>query len=741
MLSKLRRLLNPGLRGAPSASAARHVASGHTRERPRILFAFHGGNRTREGAGRQFYREQEAFRRAILRCDAVVERRMGFSLKDTFEGRVVPEAGDLVEDERRNIVTLSALELGLCDLWRAHGVEPDAAVGVSGGEVAAAYAVGAFELEEAAEVICSVALLGTQSPLKGYFVWLDLAHEEAQRLAGRSPARLDVFMELSPRSSLAYCTEADYGEAQRFISAVGVGYRAAETAWAHHTPWAERALAETAGRLYEPWPRPLARTLYSPATGGVFPAGTLLDADYWYRAAVCPILFGRATCAALADGHGVVLNVCNHPTLKAGITQSADTLGARPLILDTMRRDESELSTWGESLRALRSAALVRPGGESPVAAADGLNLLSPEVVRDPYTHYAALRRGGSVHYLKRHGSWLVLNYEDVSHALKQPGLFPSSRPSAQFDRVLVEADPPDHTRVRRILSPYFSPQAFQALEGHAMTRAGELLAGAGAAADFDLVEDFAVPLTESVLARFLGLTDGEARALGLRLRAHRYDIEKSSGAVDVWAREYLARPKGSEGDGLCGRLLRGAGEGGLSPGEIASVIKLLWLAGTDTTSILITSSALRLLRHPAVRAEVQEDAGLLPAFVEEVLRLESPQQLVARFTRGEVELAGVTIPADAHVRLCLGAANRDPAAFEEPDRLSLRRGANNHLAFAAGPHFCMGAMLARMEARAALEALLAAWPGFRAARPLSELSYVGSIYIRALRRLPVRAA
>jgi hypothetical protein len=254
-------------------------------------------------------------------------------------------------------------------------------------------------------------------------------------------------------------------------------------------------------------------------------------------------------------------------------------------------------------------------------------------------------------------------------------------------------------------------------------------------------VGDFAAPLSELVLGRLIGLPEGAATDLRLRLRSHRYDVDTSSRVVDAWAGEYLAGLKATKGDDLCSRLLRGTGEENLTPGEVASVVKLLWLAGTETTSILITSSALRLLRHPAARAMVQGDAALIPAFVEEVLRLESPQQLVARVTRGEVELAGVTIPADSHVRLCLAAANRDPSVFAEPDQLSLRRGANNHLAFAAGPHFCMGALLARLEARVAVETLLATWPGFRAARPLSEMSYAGSIYMRALKRLPVRAA
>ncbi|MCA1632271.1 MAG: cytochrome P450 [Acidobacteria bacterium] len=179
----------------------------------------------------------------------------------------------------------------------------------------------------------------------------------------------------------------------------------------------------------------------------------------------------------------------------------------------------------------------------------------------------------------------------------------------------------------------------------------------------------------------------------------------------------------------------------GISGGEIASVLKLLWDAGTVTTSMLIATSALLLLRHPRIKAEAQRNLRVLPTFIDEALRFEAPDQLASRVTREDVELSGVVIPAGANVKLCLGAANRDPEHFTEPESLSLQRNPNPHLASSAGPHYCLGAFLARMEARVALETLLTVWPNFTAARPLSTVSYVESIQFRALKYLFVKAA
>ena len=703
----------------------------------------------RPGVGQQFYRSEPAFREAIRRCSAVAERSLGFSLSDFFEEvDLVGAAGSLQEGERRKIVIHSAIDLGLCDLWRAYGVEPQAAVGVSGGEVAAAYVAGALTLEESVEVLCSSARLVTQQPRKGYFIWFDMAYGEARRLVAECPARLDVFLDAGPGSSIAYCMSEDFAEVGRFLSERYTIRQIRETEWAHHTPWAAAA-ALSATELYRPRPRPLIRRLYSSAEGGLIPAGAVLDPDYWYRASVTPILFGRALRAAIADGHNVILNVCPHPALKV-LEECAEQAGRCVSVIDTMNAREPELATWNKARRSLKARGLMRArggkSGRSKVSAAPGpaasdINLLRPDVLRDPYPHYAALARSGPAHFLPRHGFWLVLRYDDVAQALKNSRVFSSVRPGDSFDPVLIDADPPAQTWARRSLSPHFSAHPASALEDFTRDCAERLLAGGDRDGNFDIVQDFAVPLSQLVAGRFLGLPREETAALGRELRANKNQLKDFSPFLESWSRKYVEVTRASHREDVCGRLLRGEGDKALTAEEVASLLKLLWAAGTLTPASSITMSTLLLLRHPEVRRELQSDLSLLPAFVEESLRLEAPGPVVSRVTREEVTVSGTLIPAGATVNLCIGAANRDHAHFEEPDSISLRRSPNKHLSMGAGPHHCIGAALGRMEVRVALEALLTQWPEFREARPLYTVSYDKSIRTRALEHLFVKRA
>lgn len=369
------------------------------------------------------------------------------------------------------------------------------------------------------------------------------------------------------------------------------------------------------------------------------------------------------------------------------------------------------------------------------------LDLLSADVVQNPFPHYAALRQSGAVQFLTKHDFWLVLGYDEVMHALKDPRVFSSVRPAVRFDPVLNEADPPAHTRVRRILTPHFSAQAVQTHESAARSCAEELLTRGAKTPEFDLVENFAAPLTESLMSCLVGFSVDETAELRSQLNAHKRRTDGSVYRVlEDWLRDYVKRVHESPGASFSSKLLQGTGDAVLSPDEVVALLKLFWVAGTTTTSRLIAAAALLLLEHEDVRTEVRRDSQLLPVFIDEAMRLQAPEQMVWRVATRDVELAGAKIAAGADVRLSVAAANRDPAHFPEPDRISLSRNPNHHLSFAAGPHYCIGAAMGRMLARVALETLLAGWPEFSAARPLSTVRYEESFSSRAVEHLFVRA-
>jgi cytochrome P450 len=376
-------------------------------------------------------------------------------------------------------------------------------------------------------------------------------------------------------------------------------------------------------------------------------------------------------------------------------------------------------------------------GSPSPVGPLDAVDLLQPDVLQNPYACYAALRESAPVHFLPRRKIWLVVGYEEVLAALRSPRHFSSVQPQPRFDRFLNEVDPPDHTRVRRAIAPYFSAASIDALEAHARASAAGLADALAGRAEVDLVREFTLPYVERVVGAFLGLTPAECEALRARLAQYGEDAQEDRfEALHQWASEQMARAATAPSGSMAGRLFRAQNGAAHTAEEAVGLLKLFWVAGGVTTSRLLPAALLHLLRDPGVRASVESAHARIPALVEEAARLDPPESILWRVAGPDAEIAGVTIPPGAAVRLCVGAANRDPSRFLDPDRVWLERPENPHLTFGSGPHVCPGARLARLMVRVALEALLTTWPGFRAARPLSTVSYVPLPDCRALTAL-----
>lgn len=389
-----------------------------------------------------------------------------------------------------------------------------------------------------------------------------------------------------------------------------------------------------------------------------------------------------------------------------------------------MRRLASRLGrNVARAFRQVRSlsAADAKPGARRPPSTAETLDLSAPEVAADPFPHYEELRRVGPVHFLPRHGFWIVLDFDGVHAALMQPNLFSNRVPEwLAVDPVLLGADPPEHTSARRLLGQHFSGHAPEALGAFAEQAAERLLRPLAEGGTCDVLREFSAPLSEEVAGHLIGF-DAETVA---SIRAAQ-DAGQDLGRVLAEMDSIIARV--ADRTPLYGQLLRD-GAGKLTPAEARSLLRLLWVAGTTTTRRAVASSVLMLLRHPSARLRVESDPDLIPAFVEETVRLHPPEHMLSRATTAPAELSGVKMPAGASVMLCLAAANRDPARFEEPASLLLDRAPNRQLSFGGGVHRCLGAATARAEGAAALRALLRLAPRFRAVRPLDTLGFAGFV-------------
>lgn len=386
----------------------------------------------------------------------------------------------------------------------------------------------------------------------------------------------------------------------------------------------------------------------------------------------------------------------------------------------------------------------------------------------DPVPEMAALRDDEGVRPVTTAfgtSAFLVARHADVKEVLADSARFsnagrrafqdPEAPPLSDEELARMRAgnllglDPPEHTRLRRMLTPEFTVRRMRRLEPRIAEIVDDHLdAMEQAGPPADLVTDFALPIPSLVICELLGVpyadrADFQARTAALLDMAlpmdERRTVAEESRAYMV---DLVARAQAAPGEDLLGMLVREHGAesaGGLSTDELIGVAGLLLIAGHETTSNMLGLGTLALLRHPDQLARVRDDPAAVGPAVEELLRfLGIVHSGIPRTTTQEVELSGVTIPADSLVILALAAANRDPRFLAGGDRLDVTRDAGHHVAFGHGVHHCLGAPLARMEMRIAFPALLRRFPDLALAVPDDEVAFRAFHFIYGLQSLPV---
>jgi cytochrome P450 len=368
------------------------------------------------------------------------------------------------------------------------------------------------------------------------------------------------------------------------------------------------------------------------------------------------------------------------------------------------------------------------------------LEKLTPEFYANPYPTYRALRENEPVKRMPN-GAWFLTRYDDLVTAYKTTRVFSSDKKKEFLPKYgnsplyehhttsLVFNDPPAHTRVRRLIMGALSPRAIAAMEPDLIKLVDSLLDGLAAKGKVDLIDDFAAAIPIEVIGNLLDvpheergpLRDWSLAILGalepvispeVFARGNKA-VEDFLGYLEVLVARRRARPGNPERDVLT-RLIQGEDNGErLTSKELLHNCIFLLNAGHETTTNLIGNALVALLNHPAEKARLIENPGLIKTAVEEVLRFESSNQLGNRITVEPVELGGNALPAGTPVTLCIGAANRDPAQFADPERLDIGRAPNRHLAFGTGAHQCAGMALARLEGAIAISHFLKRFPGY----------------------------
>jgi len=389
-------------------------------------------------------------------------------------------------------------------------------------------------------------------------------------------------------------------------------------------------------------------------------------------------------------------------------------------------------------------------------------NPLMPEFHSNPYPFYRALREEDPVHQSPL-GFWVCTRYDDAVMILRDPrfgreGM--AKRMEARLGltqdtsraRDMLFQDPPDHTRLRALVSRAFTPRVVEVMRPHIQEIVDGLLDRVEGARAMDVIEDLAYPLPVTVICEMLGVpaadqdifktwsTDIERSLDAAVLPADSDAIPRGRdarlGLADYFRSLIATRRKDPKPD-LLSALIAAEEEGNkLSEGELVSTCMLLLIAGHETTVNLIGNGLLALLQHPDQLRALRDDPGLIQTGVEELLRFDGPVQRTGRMTTAEVEIGDKRIPRDSVVVSVIGAANRDPKQFADPDRLDVSRKDNRHIAFGFGIHFCLGAPLARLEGQLALGTLLRRMPKLALVSDVPE--WRESSTLRGLKSLPV---
>jgi len=393
-----------------------------------------------------------------------------------------------------------------------------------------------------------------------------------------------------------------------------------------------------------------------------------------------------------------------------------------------------------------------------------------PAFLADPFPLYAQMREHDPAHWSPRLKAWVLTRYDDVRQACLDAGMssdrlrpFFASLPASEAQRItdiirylslwMVFRDPPDHTRLRRLAGKVFNVRSMHAMRERVAELCAWLLERIGERREFDFISAFAGPLPALVIMDMLGvprdalarvkrMSDDMALFIGsARTSQEKYDIaESATHEMAEFFRDLIAARRAFPGDDLLSALAYVEDEGDrLTEDELLATCILLLFAGHETTTNHIANALLSLIRAPDQMQVLRHDPGLAAAAVEELLRYDGPSGAQVRIVRVEHELHGKKLAQGDRVFLMLNAANRDPRAFPNPDRLDLRRDGVAHLSFGFGAHTCLGFPLARMEGQISLPAVLQRWRSIELAT--DRLEWLNSMVFRGTKTLPVRVA
>jgi cytochrome P450 len=605
--------------------------------------------------------ENVAFQRAFSRASDYIESKRGWSLLRERHSSLPPQGISRAEHYWTQEVMLQA---SLFQALRETKPAFDAVAGISLGEVPAGNAAGVLTFDDLLHVVGEI-IPAVLCASGGDLIAVSAPIDAVRSAIGDE--ELELILDW-PSLNVWALPDAQAKNVHRRLRAGSIAYARLGYNCMSHTHHVNReSLATGLARLPD---REFTSPYYSTWKGGRM--GSVVSGLYWMR-----MISERASITGLWSS--LRMDGFTDVTYIGSVPADTDLFAALP----PDERPTSFVRAEQLLTPVRRNASKITP----PLTVS--AELLSSQFARDPYSSYRRWRATAGIHYLEDQNAWLVLGYDAITSVLRQPAAF-SSTPFKDLSPSLFGADPPAHTRVRRIVASQMTSEKLLELKDNVASTTSRVLDGLRGRTTFDAVADLATPIAMDVAASWLGL----------RIE-HAYRFAQTPPSTMRWID---AKPALSDHRGMLHDLFD---EGELSPDEVAEFAAFLVIAGVATVRDLLVFSLYSLLRSEPIRDALCSDSSLVTPFVEEVLRCEPPVHGLIRTGTAEMTIDGVTIPSAATIWLMLAAGNRDPEKFERPDEFLLNRTGPRHLSFGNGIHYCLGSHLGRVEAEILVDQLL----------------------------------
>jgi cytochrome P450 len=645
------------------------------------------------------------FSETFEQCSAWVEQRAGWSpLRFLRDGQTFPE----VSRFEKFVMPAMLTQLSLYEIYCASGVKPKAVIGLSLGESVAAYAAEAVSLQDVIELILvELAKIVISKPGRSFEV--QSLTPDLEKALRAIPAYLILDMD----NVKIWGVESENEEAAlAWFNKNQIQFRGLSEFLPHTPIFPQQSVTTSISRLQARMPR---IPLYLGTLGGRMT--TVPNADYWWKMMTHTSMFGWTIRSVLKDGYRTILNVSIGSGYQDPLHSNISKINQSARILPAFNVKSGSTLIPDETRKALANIGIKLSANAFQRFEIPELDIQSPQFLDDPFACYRRWRQIAPVHYLPKQNGWLVLNYDDITSILKDPEHY-SSAPYREFNTLLSGNDPPDHGRIRQILTPYFTRTRMLAYSERIEWHTRRFIDSVRHKPSFDFMHDFAQPLPLAITCDFLGI-----RYEGIN------EFRTQLAESPSW--ELLQ--SGLTGGGLISEIIA---NGQLNQLETVSICEFLIGAGVITVKDLLGNSVYTLLKNPDWMTGARAHPEAIPALLEELFRLEPPVLTLLRQTRTTVKLGGVTIPGDSLLYLAIGAANRDPAKYQSPDALILNRTGPKNLAFSVGPHYCMGVHMGRLQCEIILKLLLTESPALHAAQSLDRVEFIGSPHVREIRTL-----